>query len=65
MLEVAKKGRDALLVAATGSGKTLAGFLPAICDLIEAKLREAVARAQITIHVEPEHKAKHSGIVVV
>ena len=37
----------------------------AICDLIEAKLREAVARAQITIHVEPEHKAKHSGIVVV
>lgn len=37
----------------------------AICDSIEAKLREAVAHAQITIHVEPEHKAKHSGIVVV
>lgn len=37
----------------------------AICDSIEAKLREAVARAQITIHVEPEYKAKHSGIVVV
>jgi ATP-dependent Lhr-like helicase len=35
MLEVAGRGRDALLVAATGSGKTLAGFLPAICDLIE------------------------------
>lgn len=36
-----------------------------ICDGIEAKLREAVDEAQITIHVEPENKAKHSGIVVV
>lgn len=35
-----------------------------ICDAIEAKLREAVADVQITIHVEPEQKAKHSGIVV-
>jgi cation diffusion facilitator family transporter len=37
----------------------------AICDAIEARLREAVANAQVTIHVEPEEKAKHSGIVVV
>ncbi|MGV8832424.1 MAG: cation diffusion facilitator family transporter [Devosia sp.] len=37
----------------------------AICDAIEAKLREAVQEVQITIHVEPEEKAKHSGIVVV
>jgi cation diffusion facilitator family transporter len=36
----------------------------AICDRIEAKLREAVKDVQITIHVEPEEKAKHSGIVV-
>lgn len=36
-----------------------------ICDSIEAKLREAVPHAQITIHVEPENKAKHTGIVVV
>ena len=35
MLEVAKRGRSALLVAATGAGKTLAGFLPAICELAE------------------------------
>jgi len=35
-----------------------------ICDRIEARLREAVENAQITIHVEPENKAKHSGIVV-
>ena len=35
-----------------------------ICDTIEAKLRDLVKDAQITIHVEPEQKAKHSGIVV-
>jgi len=36
-----------------------------ICDRIEAKLREALEDVMITIHVEPEEKAKHSGIVVV
>ncbi len=36
-----------------------------ICDGIEAKLRDTVTNAQVTIHVEPENKAKHSGIVVV
>ncbi len=35
-----------------------------ICDRIEAGLREAFSGAIITIHVEPENKAKHSGIVV-
>ncbi|HTM78602.1 MAG TPA: cation diffusion facilitator family transporter, partial [Devosia sp.] len=37
----------------------------AICDIIEEKLRETVKDVQITIHVEPESKAKHAGIVVV
>ena len=37
----------------------------AICDRIEAKLRENIEDVLITIHVEPEEKAKHSGIVVV
>jgi len=37
----------------------------AICDRIEARLRAEVGEAQITIHVEPEEKAKHAGIVVV
>jgi divalent metal cation (Fe/Co/Zn/Cd) transporter len=33
----------------------------AICDRIEAALKADVAGdAVITIHVEPEHKAKHS-----
>lgn len=35
-----------------------------ICDRIENALREAVGTATITIHVEPENKAKHQGIVV-
>ncbi len=36
MLELARAGKSALLVAATGSGKTLAGFLPTICELAES-----------------------------
>ena len=35
MLDLARAGRSALLVAATGAGKTLAGFLPTICELVE------------------------------
>jgi ATP-dependent Lhr-like helicase len=35
MLELARRGRSTLLVAATGAGKTLAGFLPTICELAE------------------------------
>ncbi|HET8750384.1 MAG TPA: DEAD/DEAH box helicase, partial [Sphingomicrobium sp.] len=37
MLELARRGRSALLVAATGAGKTLAGFLPTICELTETR----------------------------
>ena len=37
MLELARQGRSALLVAATGAGKTLAGFLPTICELSEQR----------------------------
>jgi cation diffusion facilitator family transporter len=35
-----------------------------ICDRIEAALRHEIEGASITIHVEPENKAKHQGIVV-
>lgn len=35
-----------------------------ICDRIEAAIRAQFGLATITIHVEPEDKAKHSGIVV-
>ena len=35
-----------------------------ICDRIEAALKEEVKGAVITIHVEPEGKAKHTGVPV-
>jgi len=35
-----------------------------ICDGIEQMLKAEIDDALITIHVEPENKAKHSGIVV-
>ena len=34
------------------------------CDRIEAALKAHIADCVVTIHVEPEHKAKHNGIVV-
>lgn len=36
-----------------------------ICDRIEKALRAQVQDALISIHVEPEEKAKHTGVVVV
>jgi cation diffusion facilitator family transporter len=35
-----------------------------ICDRIERALKAEVGEALVTIHVEPENKAKHAGIVV-
>jgi divalent metal cation (Fe/Co/Zn/Cd) transporter len=35
-----------------------------ICDRIEKALRASVPDAMITIHVEPEDKAKHHGVLV-
>src|SRR5437764_14514608 len=48
MLELARAGRSALLVAATGAGKTLAGFLPSICELAEGP-----AEGLHTLYVSP------------
>ena len=36
LLDVARAGRSALLIAPTGAGKTLAGFLPTLVELSEA-----------------------------
>nr|WP_245944018.1 cation diffusion facilitator family transporter [Acuticoccus kandeliae] len=36
----------------------------AICDKIEAALRREIEDSTITIHVEPEHKAKNVGVVL-
>jgi len=35
-----------------------------ICDRIEAAIKAEISQCAVTIHVEPEHKAKHTGIVV-
>ncbi len=35
MLDAARAGRSALLIAPTGAGKTLAGFLPSLAGLVE------------------------------
>lgn len=35
-----------------------------ICDRIEAALKRAISGARISIHVEPEHKEKLNGIMV-
>ncbi|MFT7107190.1 MAG: cation diffusion facilitator family transporter [Yoonia sp.] len=36
-----------------------------ICDRLEKALKDALEDAQITIHVEPEHKSKKAGAIVV
>ncbi|MTD99446.1 cation diffusion facilitator family transporter [Paracoccus sp. YIM 132242] len=45
-------------------GETSVSEAHAICDRIESALKHRLDDAQITIHVEPEHKAKHSGVLV-
>lgn len=49
MLELAKDGRDVLLVAPTGGGKTLAGFLPSLVELAERGGGEGIH----TLYVSP------------
>jgi ATP-dependent Lhr-like helicase len=48
MLDLARRGGSAVLVAATGAGKTLAGFLPTICELAEQP-----AEGLHTLYVSP------------
>lgn len=35
-----------------------------ICDRIERALKQALEGACVTIHVEPEHKSKHAGVIL-
>lgn len=46
------------------TGETTVAAAHEICDRIEAALRRVVPDCSVNIHVEPEFKAKHSGIVV-
>lgn len=46
------------------AGATTVSAAHDICDNLERAIRKEVGEALITIHVEPDDKAKHSGIVV-
>ncbi len=45
-------------------GQTTVAEAHAICDRIEQALKKKLPESLITIHVEPESKAKHSGVLV-
>jgi cation diffusion facilitator family transporter len=46
------------------AGSTTVSEAHEICDRLERAIKQAVGEALITIHVEPDNKAKHSGIIV-
>jgi cation diffusion facilitator family transporter len=46
-------------------GSMSVGQSHVICDRIEDAIRQLVPGARITIHVEPQEKAKHRGVVVI
>ncbi len=46
-------------------GQTTVSDAHDICDRIEAAIKKQVPDARVTIHVEPENKAKHKGVIVV
>ncbi|HEY2659259.1 MAG TPA: ligase-associated DNA damage response DEXH box helicase [Caulobacteraceae bacterium] len=52
MLQKAREGRDALLIAPTGGGKTLAGFLPSLVELTE-RPRPNTAPGVHTLYISP------------
>ncbi|HXU99900.1 MAG TPA: ligase-associated DNA damage response DEXH box helicase [Caulobacteraceae bacterium] len=52
MVEKARDGRDALLIAPTGGGKTLAGFLPSLIELSQRPPLNAPAGVH-TLYISP------------
>src|SRR4051812_2573578 len=52
MIERARAGRDALLIAPTGGGKTLAGFLPSLIALTERRPSNT-PRSLHTLYISP------------
>jgi cation diffusion facilitator family transporter len=46
------------------AGQTTVSDAHGICDRIERALKARIPHAMTTIHVEPEEKAKHSGVLV-
>jgi ATP-dependent Lhr-like helicase len=52
MIEKARDGRDALLIAPTGGGKTLAGFLPSLIELA-GRPPASAPRGLHTLYISP------------
>lgn len=52
MLEAARAGEDALLIAPTGGGKTLAGFLPSLIELADPAVAAGWQRLH-TLYISP------------
>jgi len=52
MVEKARAGRDALLIAPTGGGKTLAGFLPSLIEIAERPPANS-PRGLHTLYISP------------
>lgn len=53
MVEKAKAGRHAVLIAPTGGGKTLAGFLPSLIELAERPPSNGPVRGVHTLYISP------------
>jgi len=53
LLDKARQGRSALLVAPTGAGKTLAGFLPTLVDLAAVPPNALEKRGLHTLYISP------------
>jgi len=45
-------------------GETTVFHAHEICDRIEKALKDTLTDARVTIHVEPEHKSKQAGVIV-
>lgn len=46
------------------SGNSTVSAAHDICDRLERAIKQEIGEALITIHVEPDNKAKHAGIIV-
>ena len=59
LVELARQGKSALLIAPTGGGKTLAGFLPSLIELTERRragkdLAHAKGKGELhTLYISP------------
>lgn len=53
LLQTARAGRSALLIAPTGAGKTLAGFLPTLVELSSPAKGEVKGRGLHTLYLSP------------